>query len=253
MRLAEPVCQNSIFRHPHHHARRADDGGVDGSGKNQKSDHHDEDAEDDPQRHRSNHVHRHAGDQIVGVDLDPDAVRNNHRRQHGPDAGEDEAVDRNNNGRAFQVLQLRVLDLPIDLGQRFLAAHGQNGMSESHQNSEDPQHVGQLRAAQESQCVVGEMQIRRNRQRRQLGMDVEGGEEAPAQQQNHHHGSHLHHGQRLVRRLLNALQVLPPVVDGDHRGQNRRHFVHRQPVVGQPSHPRRYPSTSRAHAQHLVQ
>ena len=50
------------------------------------------------------------------------------------------------------------------------------------------------------------------------------GERSPAQQHHHHHGGHLHHLERFVAGLLNALDVLPPEIerhqDGDHHCGN---------------------------------
>ena len=40
-----------------------------------------------------------------------------------------QAVDENNEGRLLEVAQLGRLDLAVDLGQRLLAAHRQDGMA----------------------------------------------------------------------------------------------------------------------------
>jgi hypothetical protein len=62
--------------------------------------------------------------------------------QHGGQqrgaAGEDQAVDGDDDRRALQVLELGMLDLAVDLRQALLAAHGQHGVAEGHQNAKQP-------------------------------------------------------------------------------------------------------------------
>ena len=58
--------------------------------------------------------------------------------------GEHEAVDGNDDGGALQVLQLGMGKFAIDLGQRFLAAHGQHGVAECDQDAEDAKFAGQI-------------------------------------------------------------------------------------------------------------
>ena len=87
------------------------------------------------------------------------ASGNNHGREQRPDSGKDEAVDRDDDRRALQVLQLGVLDFAIHLGQRFLAAHGQDGVPERHEDAEEPERRRQARPAQEPERVRREMQV----------------------------------------------------------------------------------------------
>ena len=63
-------------------------------------------------------------------------VGNQHRRQQRGAAGEDQAVDGDDDRRALEVLQLGMLDLAIDLGQALFAAHGQDGVAEGHEDAE---------------------------------------------------------------------------------------------------------------------
>ena len=63
-------------------------------------------------------------------------VGDQHRSQQRGAAGEDQAVDGDDDRRALQVLELGVLDLAIDLGQALLTAHGQDGVAEGHQDAE---------------------------------------------------------------------------------------------------------------------
>ena len=54
----------------------------------------------------------------------------------------------------------------------------------------------------------------------------EDGVNAPEEQDDHHYGGDLHNAQSLAAGLLNALDVLPPVIGG-HRGREQgRSVVH---------------------------
>ena len=100
--------------------------------------------------------------------MGPLKSRDEHGGQQRGAAGEDRAVDGDDNGRALQVLQLGMLDLAIDLGQGFLAAHGQNRVTEGHQNAEQTQDR-QSSAAQKAQGILVKMQVRWDRRGRQVG------------------------------------------------------------------------------------
>ena len=218
VRLAEPVGQHAVFGHAHQHAGRADDGGVDGAGENQEADQHHEDAEGDARQHRAHHVHGQAGNQVVLIDLRARPGGDQHGGQQRGAAGKDQAVDGDDDRGALQVLELGVLDLAIDLRQALLAAHGQDGVAEGHENAEQAEDR-QAAALQESQRVVAEVEVRGNRRRRKVHAHHADRVHAPDQQNDHHHRGDLHNAQRLVARFLDALDVLPPVVDGHQRRQ----------------------------------
>ena len=107
----------------------------------------------------ADHEHGHAGDQVVLI-FNMLIEGNQHVGQQRGAAGEDEAVDSDDNRRPLQVLQLGVFDFAVDLRQRLLAAHGKNRVAKGHENAEQAHHRKQLRhSAQKSQGVVakGEM------------------------------------------------------------------------------------------------
>ena len=56
--------------------------------------------------------------------------------------GEDEAVNRDDDRGALQVLELGMGEFPVDLRQRLFAAHGQNGVAEGNQNAEQSELLG---------------------------------------------------------------------------------------------------------------
>ncbi len=207
MRLAEPVGQHAVFGDAHQHAGRTDDRGIDRAGKNQEADDHDKNAEDNPQHLRPDHVHRQAGDQVVAVNRHAHRVGDQHHRQQRTDAGEEEAVDRDHDRGALQVLELGMLDLAVDLGQRFLAAHGQHRMAEGHQDAEQAQHRRQLGVPRKPSASLLKCRFDGTWQRRQIGPDVEGRIDPPAQQDHHHDRGDLHDFQGLVAGFLDALQM----------------------------------------------
>ena len=55
---------------------------------------------------------------------------------------------------ALQVLELGMLDLAIDLGQALFAAHGQHGVAERHEDSEEAEDAAQPRVLQEAERIV---------------------------------------------------------------------------------------------------
>ena len=109
--------------------------------------------------HGPDHVHGQPGDQVVLVDLRARPVWDQHGGQQRGAAGEDQAVDGDDDGRALQVLELGVLDFAVDLGQALLAAHGQDGVAECHEDAEQPEHGDELGSFEEPERVFAEVQI----------------------------------------------------------------------------------------------
>jgi hypothetical protein len=64
------------------------------------------------------------------------------------------ATPKNDGGRFFQVGELGVLNLAIHLGHGFLAAHGEDGVSQSDQNTDERNRVRQRRVVQPSQSAT---------------------------------------------------------------------------------------------------
>ncbi len=69
------------------------------------------------------------------------------------EAGEDEAVDGDDDGGALEVPELGVLDLAVDLGERLFAAHGENGVAEGHEDAEEAEQVASGAVLEESEGV----------------------------------------------------------------------------------------------------
>ena len=68
-------------------------------------------------------------------------IMNGEERDAG---GEDQAVNKDDEAGFFQIGQLGMLDLAIDLGHGLFAAHGQDRMSQADENADQPDGVGQL-------------------------------------------------------------------------------------------------------------
>ena len=113
-------------------------------------------AEEDAPEQRPHHVHGQAGDQVVLVDMDARAGGDQHRGQQRGAAREDEAVDGDDDRRPLQVLELGMLDLAVDLSQGLLAAHGQDGVAEGHENPEQAEDR-QSASFQKAERVVAEL------------------------------------------------------------------------------------------------
>ena len=129
------------------------------------------------------HVHGEAGDQVVLVDWDAHGIRNEHDGQQGGEAGEEQAVDGDDDGGALQVLQLGMLDLAIDLGQGLFAAHGQHGVAEGHEDAEEAEHL----AVADAMCLRKpsasglKLRLEGAGAGRQVRADMEDGVDAPEQ------------------------------------------------------------------------
>ncbi len=137
MRLTEPVGEDAIFGNPIEDAVGSDDRRIDRAGEDQETDNYDEGAEEQFEQHRAVLIHGEPGDQVVFVNRDADRVRDDHHEQQGRESGEYEAVNGDDDGGAFQVLELGMGELAIDLGKRFFAAHGQHRVAEGDQDAED--------------------------------------------------------------------------------------------------------------------
>ena len=87
-------------------------------------------------RRRPDHVHRQPADEVARVVLHADLVGDQHHGQEGNAGRQHQAVDEDDEGRLLEVRQLRRFDLAVDLGQRLLAAHGQDRMPEGEQQAD---------------------------------------------------------------------------------------------------------------------
>ena len=215
MRLAEPVGEHAVFGDAHEHAGGADHRGVDGSGENEEADDDDEDAEGDAEKLGADHEHGNAGDEVVLVNVGALICRDEHGGEQRDSAGEDERVDGDDDGRALEVLELGMLDFAVYLGERFFSAHGQDGVAEGHQDAKDAEDGNELGSLEEAECIVREVQVGGCGRRGQVNAADANGVDAPEEQNDHHDGGDLHDAQGLVAGFLDALDVLPPVINGD--------------------------------------
>ena len=99
----------------------------------------------------------------------PHRIRNNHDSEKGNAGGENQAVDKDDEPRLFQVGQFGMLDFAVHLGQRFLAAHGQDGMAQSDQDADQRDGMWQAAEAQPAQGF---------RRKRQIGVRRQAAEDA---------------------------------------------------------------------------
>ena len=223
MRLAKPVAQHAVFRDAIQDAVRTDDGGIHGAGQNQGADNHDEPVENQPRPDRPLQAHGQAADQVFEEAL-AHIIGNNHHREKRNQRGEHQAVHENYQPGFAQILELGAFDFAIHLREGFFAAHGQHGMAERDEDSDDAEHVRKTAVRQPTQSIGPQAQIMWRRPRRQRGVPHDHGVNAPGDQHNHHYGDQLHDMKSFFAGFGNALGVFPPEVhrhdDGKSGGNN---------------------------------
>src|SRR6185437_16097774 len=147
--FAEPVRENSVFGDAVQHAVRSNDRGVDCARENQEANDDDEGAEEQSESEWAVEPHDQLSEEIVFVARYRHMLRNDHHRQQRTHSGKEEAVNRDDNRGALQVLQLRVGDFAVHLRKRLFAAHGQHRMSECHQDADEAEGAGDTSVLQE--------------------------------------------------------------------------------------------------------
>src|SRR4029077_19484949 len=138
MRPLQAVGKHAVFGHAVQYAVGTDDGRIHGSRQNQEASGHDHGVEEDPQRSRSDDMHRQPPQKVVGVVFHTDFVGNDQHRQKGNSGGHDQTVGEDYEGGLFEILQFWRFDLTIDLGHRLFAAHRQNRVPEGQDQTENP-------------------------------------------------------------------------------------------------------------------
>jgi len=120
-----------------------------------------------------------------------------------------------------------MLEFAIHLGQRFLAAHCQNRVSEADEDPDSATACGML--LKRSQPAPLE-------QTSDLPLSAMAADERPAPKRSgapgnhhdHHHGSYIHDPQRFPAGLRNPLDVLPPEINRHRNGKHRRRGIDRK-------------------------
>ena len=254
MGLQEPIGQNAVLGDAVQDAVGADDRRVDRPRKDQGADDHHHAVQDQPRPLRPDHVHGQPADQVAAISRHSYIIRDDHHGEKTDERREQHAVEEDDQGRALEVLELGALDLAIDLGQRLLAAHRQDRVSERHDDADDAdqaqpvavdrlraERVAQRRLADESQGI--DLLAERVEHRLAVGVDLLGQvgrrrgqvpglgadgdrDQAPDDHDDAHDRGRPHDLQGLVARLMDALDVDPPEVDR-HQDRDRR----REPVL----------------------
>ncbi len=155
----------------------------------------------------------------------PGPVGDQHGSQQRAAAGEDQAVDGDDDRSALEVFELGMRDFAVDLGQAFLAAHGENGVAKGHQDAEEAEDR-QSPSAQETKRIVTEMEVGWDGRWRQRRAAKPNSVSAPNEQNDHHDRGDLHNPQSLIAGFLDPFDVLPPVINRDHRAQQRGGVIH---------------------------
>ena len=222
MRMAEPIRKDAVFGHAVQYAVRSDDGCIHRAGKDQRSHQYDERVKQEPQRNRAGEKHRQPADEIVEI-LGALGVRDNHHGEERDQRGEQHAVNEDHESGSLQILELGISDLAIDLRQALLAAHGQQGMAQSNEDRHQRERTSPV-FGEPSQGARAEPDAFRGGQRDRVGAlrHAEDRDQAPHDQDHHHHRGDLHDAQRLLARFMNPDGVFAPEIQRDDDREQRR-------------------------------
>ncbi len=216
-----------------------------------EADHDHEAVEQQLRPQRADDVHRQAADEVVGVVLHAHVGGDEQHGQEADAAGQHQAVEEDDEGGLLEVLQLRRLDFAVNLGQRLLAAHGQDRVAEGDEDAEQAdqaQPVGRGFAADVAQRLRRPRVLQEPRRvfhllggRVELGVEVRrradgvgravlgvGGamhgqrHAAPRQHHHAHDGGDDHDFQRFFAGFVDADDVLAEEVEGGEGGDEDR-------------------------------
>src|ERR1035438_6182123 len=218
MRLAEPIGQDAILGDAVEHAVGADDGGIDGAGKQQHAHQHDHAVERQAQGQRAEQVHGKAADQVV-QELGPRGIGDDHHGEEGNQRGEEHAVGEDHPTGAFQVFELGMGDFAVDLGQGFEAAHGEEGVAQTDHDGDDGDG-GRHGTFEPAHGFVGEAERMQGGKGYRLIAVLQDGGDAPDDKDDHHGAGNLHNAQSLLTGFMHADDVLAPEVEGDDGGED---------------------------------
>src|SRR6516225_8707811 len=94
-------------------------------------------------------------------------------------------------------------------------------MSQTHEDSDQCGEVRKVYPIEPAHGVGTELQVLGRREGRKSRMSQEDRVKAPADQDDHHDGGDLHDTHGLLAGLVNALDVVPPEVNGAENGKKR--------------------------------
>src|SRR6266700_5490795 len=220
VRLPEPGAEHAVFRNAVQYAVGADDGRVHRACQDQSAHNDNKAVEYQADDKWPFQIHRQSADQVF-QELLAHTIRNDHHGKERNQGGKDQTVDKNNRAGLFQVGKLGAFDFAIDLRQRFLAAHREDGMTQCDEDGDDAEHVRKTAVRQPAEGAGAQPEVAWMGPRRQRGMAYRHGVYTPADEHHHHHGDQLHDLQSFFAGLGNALGVLPPEKKCDGDGKTR--------------------------------
>src|SRR5581483_3261798 len=172
------------------------------------------------ERRRAGQVAGQSAEKVVDV-LTPHGIRDDHAGKKRDYAGAEHRVDTNDVAGVLQILQLGVGDFAVHLGEGFEAAHRQQRMPERDNNG-DGADLRPEGSTEPAERVLAELEIARQRGRRNLDVAADqDGDGAPNQESHDHDGGDLHNAKRLAAGLVDALDVVPPEIEGNGDAEDR--------------------------------
>src|SRR5260370_23175297 len=112
-----------------------------------------------------------------------------------------------------------MLNFAVHLGEGFFAAHGQHRMAQADENGDDSGEMREMHAVEPAHGVWLELQIFRMRNRGERGMAEPDRVDAPGYKNHDHYSRDLHDAHRLLAGFVDALDVVPPEINGDEDGE----------------------------------
>jgi len=123
-----------------------------------------------------------------------------------------------------------MFDLAIDLGHGFLAAHGEHGMAEADQNSDETDGVRKRCVAQPAKrapMIASQVGYgRETRQRGEMRAFNPQRVTAPDHHDYNHGCGHVHDAQSFLAGFGNSLDVFPPEIKRHRDGEYRSAAIH---------------------------
>src|SRR5260370_34215911 len=103
-----------------------------------------------------------------------------------------------------------MVEFAVQLGEGFVAAHGQHGMAKAYEDGEDPSEMREMHSIEPTHGVRFEFQVFRMRNRGERGMAEPDRVDAPGYKNHDHYSRDLHDAHGLLAGLVDALDVVPP-------------------------------------------
>src|SRR5262249_1728111 len=153
LRVPEPLGQNAVLRNSIQHSIRTDNGGINSACKHQCSNHGHKAAKGNPGPQGSDKIHSKTTDRVV-LKCRAYRIRDNHHDEESHAGGENQAIGENDESGLLEILEFRMFDLAVNLRHGLFTAHGENGVTQSYQDTDETDRIWQRRILQPPQSIA---------------------------------------------------------------------------------------------------